>query len=102
MSVDCRDEVSETVEERLLTKFPVVISRATCDEFRENGINGVRLTPKRRALQERQSRQRATPGIYSFVRGSERAEWVNVCVCAYSLKQRGCPCGTDSLACTTC
>ena len=90
MSVDCRDEVFETVKKIFLTKFSVVISRATCNEFRENVFNGVRLTPKRRALQERRSRRRATPGICSFVRASERAgcqcQWVNVCACACSLR----------------
>lgn len=72
MSVYGRDEVFESVEKMLLTKLSVVISRAICDEFRENEINATGLTPKRRALQERRSQRRATPEIYYFERANER------------------------------
>ena len=81
MSVYCRDEVFERVKKVFLTKLSVVISRAICGEFENvNVMNGVRLTPKRRTLQERQSRRKATPGDFYFVRANERAaQWMDVC-----------------------
>ena len=83
MGMDRRDEVPERVEKRLLTKLSIVIPRTICDEFRENCIKDVRLTPTQQALQERRSQQRATLEIYSFVQAlvqaSETGGGVDVC-----------------------